>query len=48
MVKVSELTTADELRQQDMADPAYRAEYERTRFANEVAIESCSTGPSMG
>lgn len=38
MVKVSELTTAEEVHRRDMADPAYRAEYERTRFANEVAI----------
>lgn len=38
MVKVSELTTAEELHRQDMTDPVYRAEYERTRFANDVAI----------
>lgn len=38
MVKVSELTTAEELHRQDMTDPDYRAEYERTRFANDVAI----------
>jgi DNA-binding XRE family transcriptional regulator len=38
MVKLSELTTAEELHERNMADPAYRAEYERTRFANDVAI----------
>lgn len=38
MVKVSELTTAAELHRRDLADPAYQAEYERTRLANEVAI----------
>ncbi len=38
MVKLSDLTTAEELHEQDMADPAYRAEYERTRFANDIAI----------
>lgn len=38
MVRVSALTTAEELHQRDLADPAYRAEHERTRFANEVAI----------
>jgi DNA-binding XRE family transcriptional regulator len=38
MVKLSELTSAEELHGQDMADPAYRAEYERTRFANDIAI----------
>jgi len=38
MVKGSELTTAAELHRRDLSDPAYRAEYERTRLANEVAI----------
>jgi DNA-binding XRE family transcriptional regulator len=38
MVKLSELSTAEELHERDMADPAYRAEYERTRFANDIAI----------
>jgi DNA-binding XRE family transcriptional regulator len=38
MVKLSDLTTAEEIHERDMADPAYRAEHERTRFANEVAI----------
>ncbi|MDQ2709398.1 MAG: helix-turn-helix domain-containing protein [Actinomycetota bacterium] len=37
-MRASELTTADDLHEQDLADPAYQAEYERTRFANEVAI----------
>jgi DNA-binding XRE family transcriptional regulator len=37
-VKLSELTTAEEIHERDMADPAYRAEYERTRFANDIAI----------
>ncbi len=38
MVRLSDLTTAEELHERDLADPQYRAEYERTRFANEVAI----------
>lgn len=38
MVRASELTTAAELHARDLADPAYRAEYERSRVANEVAI----------
>ncbi|MHB1548525.1 MAG: helix-turn-helix domain-containing protein [Acidimicrobiales bacterium] len=38
MVKLSELTTAEEIHKRDLADPAYRAEYERTRFANDIAI----------
>ena len=38
MVKLSDLTTAEEIHQRDMADPAYRAEHERTRFANDIAI----------
>lgn len=38
MVKLSDLTTADEIHERDMADPAYRAENERTRFANDIAI----------
>ncbi|MPZ14830.1 MAG: helix-turn-helix domain-containing protein [Chloroflexi bacterium] len=36
--KPSELPTADEVHEHDLADPAYRAEYERTRFANDIAI----------
>jgi DNA-binding XRE family transcriptional regulator len=38
MVKLSDLRSAEEIHARDMADPAYRAEYERTRFANDVAI----------
>jgi DNA-binding XRE family transcriptional regulator len=38
MVKLSDLITAEELHERDMADPAYRAENERTRFANDIAI----------
>ncbi|MHB1772314.1 MAG: helix-turn-helix transcriptional regulator [Acidimicrobiales bacterium] len=38
MVKLSELTTAEEIHERDMADPVYRAENERTRFANDIAI----------
>lgn len=38
MVKFSELTTAEEIHERDMADPAYRAEHERAQFANDVAI----------
>lgn len=38
MVRLSELITAEEIHQRDLADPAYRAEHERTRFANDVAI----------
>lgn len=38
MPKVPDLMTADEIHQRDMADPEYRAEYERTRFANDIAI----------
>lgn len=38
MVRLSELSTAQQIHERDLADPDYRAEYERTRFANEVAI----------
>lgn len=38
MVKLSELTMADEVHERDLADPAYRAECERTRFASDIAI----------
>lgn len=38
MAKLSELTVADEIHERDMTDPAYRAEYDRTRFANDMAI----------
>jgi DNA-binding XRE family transcriptional regulator len=33
-----ELSTAEELHEKYMADPAYRAEHDRSRFANEVAV----------
>jgi len=39
MVRLSELRTADEIHEQDMADPDYRREYERTRLAGDVAIK---------
>ncbi|MHB1496778.1 MAG: helix-turn-helix domain-containing protein [Acidimicrobiales bacterium] len=38
MARLKELTTAEELHLRDMADPIYRAEHERSRFANEVAV----------
>lgn len=38
MVKLSELTTAEAAHERDLADPDYRAEHERTRLANAVAI----------
>lgn len=38
MVKLSDLAAADELHERDLADPAYRAEHERTRLANALAI----------
>ncbi len=38
MPRLSELTTAAELHEQDLADPEYRVGHERTQFANEVAI----------
>jgi ribosome-binding protein aMBF1 (putative translation factor) len=38
MVKLSELKTSEEVRANDMHDPEYRREYERTRLANDVAI----------
>lgn len=39
MVKVSELPDADAIHERHMReDPEYAREYERTRFANEVAI----------
>jgi transcriptional regulator with XRE-family HTH domain len=39
MVKLSELPTADEVREHDMTDLEYRRELERTRLANDVAIK---------
>jgi transcriptional regulator with XRE-family HTH domain len=38
MVKLSELKASDEVRANDLTDPEYRREYERTRLANDVAI----------
>lgn len=38
MVKLSELSTAEEIHERDIGDPDYRAEHERTRFANDVAV----------
>ena len=38
MVKLSELRTAEEIHQEDMRDPEYVREYERTKLANEVAL----------
>lgn len=37
-VKPTALPAAGEVHAGDLADPAYRAEYERTRFANDIAI----------
>jgi transcriptional regulator with XRE-family HTH domain len=39
MVKLSELKTAEAVRANDMQDPEYRREYERTRLANDVATK---------
>jgi len=39
MVRLSELRTADEIRDADLRDLDYRREYERTRLANDVAIK---------
>jgi DNA-binding XRE family transcriptional regulator len=38
VVKISELVTAEELRERDLDDADYRAEFDRTRIANDVAI----------
>jgi ribosome-binding protein aMBF1 (putative translation factor) len=38
MVKLSELQTAEEIHQEDMRDPEYASEYDRTKLANEVAL----------
>ncbi len=37
-MKVSDLTTTNQLQTEDLADPEYRAEWERTRLAHEVAM----------
>jgi ribosome-binding protein aMBF1 (putative translation factor) len=39
MVKIADLRTAAEIHEQDMTDPDYRREHERTRLANDVAIK---------
>ncbi|SRR5258706_2321677 len=39
MAKPDDLIDAGELHEQDMRDPEYRREYERTRLANDVAIK---------
>jgi hypothetical protein len=40
IMKLSDLRSAEEIHQEDMAnDPEYRREYQRTRLANQVAIE---------
>lgn len=38
MVKLSELRTAEEIAADELRDPKVREEYERTAFANAVAI----------
>jgi DNA-binding XRE family transcriptional regulator len=38
MVKLSDLRTAEEIAAEELRDPAVRAEYERTAYANAVAI----------
>jgi ribosome-binding protein aMBF1 (putative translation factor) len=37
-MRVKDLQTADELHRESMKDPEYRAEWERTRLAHEVAM----------
>jgi DNA-binding XRE family transcriptional regulator len=37
-MKLDDVIPAENLHEQDMTAPEYRAEYERTRLANEVAI----------
>jgi DNA-binding transcriptional regulator YiaG len=37
-MRLDDAIPAEKLHEQDMADPEYRACYERTRLANEVAI----------
>jgi ribosome-binding protein aMBF1 (putative translation factor) len=39
MVKLSELRTAEQVRQADMSDLDYRREHERTRLAADVAVK---------
>ena len=38
MVKLSELQDADEIHEQDMLDPEYRREYERTQAESDAEI----------
>ena len=44
MVRLSELATANEIHERDLADPAYRVEHERTRIANALAIRIIGRG----
>ena len=37
-MKLSDLRSAGEIHEQDMSDPEYRREHERTKLANDVAI----------
>jgi ribosome-binding protein aMBF1 (putative translation factor) len=39
MTTAPETVSADDLHEQDMLDPEYRREHERTRLANDVAIK---------
>ncbi len=48
MVKLSELRTADEIHKQDLRDPEYRREYERAKFANDVAIKALAYRTQYG
>jgi DNA-binding XRE family transcriptional regulator len=41
-MKVSDLTTTKELQTDDLDDPEYRAEWERTHLAHEVALRVIS------
>lgn len=41
-MKESDLRTAEEVRTDDLNDPEYRAEWERTRLAHEVAMRVIS------
>ncbi len=47
-LKLSDLRTAEKIHQDDMRDLDYRREYERTRFANEVAIKVTSYRQAHG
>jgi transcriptional regulator with XRE-family HTH domain len=38
MVKLSELRSAAEVHEQNMLDPEYKREYDRTKLANDVAV----------